>query len=376
VPHEAPVRASRVLVRRRLTVPGRIVVVGASFGAGHDSVADAVADGLRRHPSAARVLRMDLLGRCAPKAVQLACLAWRGGEPFFPDGTGTLAAIAATAGGDPLVRELVSGGISSAEATLRALEPDVVVATHPAAGGVAAEVAGAVGCSVVVVLADLMPGRVWLHPGVDLWCVAGADARDELARRGVEWSRIAVTGVPHEGPPDPGERGPARAAAGLDDRFAALVAGVDDVASVLTGLRERGVQPVLHADGEDLPAARAGRRPAGVVVAPEGMARVEVLAAVDIVIAGRMGQLAWEAPGMGTPLVLVGRTGAMEVASADLMIDAGAAVPAGDGAAAARRVAYLDAHPERLGAMAAAASGLGRRRGTQAVCERTLALLR
>lgn len=354
-----------------MTPHHRIVVAGAAYGAGHDTVADAVADALRRHPSArARVLQSDLLGRCAPRALSLASLAWRGGQEFFPDGTGTLSELVTGSADDPLARELVSGGIASAEATLSALEPAVVVATHPAAAGIAAEVSDRCGCDVIAVLTDLLPDRLWAHPRVALWFVAGPDARDALARRGVDWSRIVVSGVPQEAPRSRAAARSALAASGFEDRFTALVAGVPEPDTEAEALRALGFQVLLEGEGRRSWTGSAGG--ARVVLAPRETARPDLLAAADVVVTGRLGSLAWEATIAGLPLVAVGESGRMERASVDLLVDAGAALQARDGADAARRVAYLAAHPQRALAMSAAMSALGRPHAARAVAERVL----
>jgi len=210
-----------------LTPQRRVVVVGAGFGGGHESVAEAIADALRRHRGArVRVASLDLLARCAPRSAQLAAIAYRGGEEYFPDGTGTLATMVAAAPEDPLLRELVTGGIASARAALDALEPDIVIAAHPVAGAIAAEVSERCGFVVVSVVGDLWPQRLWVHPAVRLYFVGGTPARDALTARGVEWARAVVSGVPVSGPPGraaararllPFEEGSVAAAAGRSE---------------------------------------------------------------------------------------------------------------------------------------------------------------
>jgi UDP-N-acetylglucosamine:LPS N-acetylglucosamine transferase len=185
-----------------LTGAKRVVVAGPTIGAGHEVVVACIADHLRRHPSGRfRVANIDLLGRCAPRAARLAAMAYRSGEPFFPDGIGSLAEMVAGSPDDPLLRELVTGGMASAEAALRALEPDLVVSVHDVTGGIAAEVAHACGVVSVTVVTELRPQRLWVHPGTAGWFVAGEEARDGLLARGVSWNDVAVTGVPVPEPP-------------------------------------------------------------------------------------------------------------------------------------------------------------------------------
>lgn len=356
--------------------PRRVVVAGAAHGAGHERVAESLADALRRHPSGeARVLQLDLLSRCAPRAAQLAAMAWRGGEEFFPDGEGELDSMAVHRTSDPLLRELVSGGIASAEAALLALEPELVVAVHPVSAGIAAEVSRRCCFQVAAVLSDLVPERLWVHPGVGLWFVAGPEARDELVRRGVDRSRVVVSGVPVEGS---GERSATRrrlAGAGLQDRFTALMAGSAEVAAAVPALSSAGIQVVVATEAGVRPGPAARSSGAPVVSAPADESRAALLAVADVLVCGPCGAFAWEAPAAGVPLVVVGTVGAMERASVDLLVTAGAAIPARDGEDAARRVAYLASHDGRLSDLRAASVLLARPLAARAVSERALALL-
>ncbi len=345
------------------------MVVGADFGAGHESIAEAVADALRRHRgTGVRVASIDLLARCAPRSAQLAAIAYRGGEEFFPDGTGTVAEMAAAAPDDPVLRELVTGGIASAEAALKALEPDLVLAAHPVAGAIAAEVSGGCGFRVMSVVGDLWPQRLWTHPATALHFVAGAPARDVLTARGVEWARAVVSGVPVSEPPT---RAAARArlarSGGLADRFTVLVNVRDGAAAIAGELASHGVQALLPATG-----GRGAER-GGVVTAPADESSASLIAASDLVVCGPCGQAMWEAPAAGVPLLVMEPVTAMERGSVDLLVTAGAAIVVRDGADAVRRVRYLAADAGRAEAVSKAAAALGRPLAARAVCERALA---
>jgi len=353
-----------------LTPQRRVVVVGAGFGGGHESVAEAIADALRRHRGArVRVASLDLLARCAPRSAQLAAIAYRGGEEYFPDGTGTLATMVAAAPEDPLLRELVTGGIASARAALDALEPDIVIAAHPVAGAIAAEVSERCGFVVVSVVGDLWPQRLWVHPAVRLYFVGGTPARDALTARGVEWARAVVSGVPVSGPPG---RAAARArllaSSGLAERFTVLVSLREGPLALAEDLAGHGIQALVP--------PIAGRRTprAGVVVATAaGCSHADLISASDLVVCDLCGPTMWEAPAAGVPMLVIEPVTAMERGSVDLLATAGAALVARDGTDAVRRAAYLAADPGRVAAMAATAKDVGRPVAARAICERALA---
>jgi UDP-N-acetylglucosamine:LPS N-acetylglucosamine transferase len=337
-----------------LTRQLRVVVASAAFGGGYGPVAEALADQLRRHRGArVRVASLDLLGRCAPRSAKLAALAYRGGEEFFPHGSAGLSEMAARAPEDPLLRELVGGGIASAEAALAALEPDLVLAVHPVAGAIAAEAVSRLGFPVMSVIGDLWPRRVWLHPGVGLWFVGGSPARDALAALGVEWARLAVSGVPV---PEPADRQSTRSrlqrSRQLEDRFTVLIAAREGAGAVAEALAAGGVQALSVADSDEAPAS--------------------LLAASDAVICSPCGSMLWEAPAGGVPMIAIDPATPMERSSVDLLATVGAAVVARDCADAVRRAAYLAADAARAASMARDSAAIGRPLAARAVCERAL----
>jgi UDP-N-acetylglucosamine:LPS N-acetylglucosamine transferase len=355
-----------------LTLVKRVVVAGPTIGAGHEAVVACIADRLRRHPSGHfRVATIDLLERCAPRAARLAAMAYRSGETFFPDGSGSLAELAASLPGDPLLRELVTGGIAAAEAALRALEPDLVISVHDVTGGIAAEVAH--GCGVVseTVVTDLRPGRLWAHPGTSGWFVAGPQARDALLARGVSWNDIAVTGVPV---PEPEAGGDARRALSVarGDRAGTVLVAVDDAAAIVDALAAQGTRVLVRA-GE----GRSRPRPSPLVMeVPVEESMGSQAAACDLVVCRPCRSLLWEGPAVGTPLIAVEPIAAAERRDIDLLVTAGAALTAHDADDVAWRVRYLCADESRLERMSAAAAGIGRPAAVRAVVERIAADLR
>jgi UDP-N-acetylglucosamine:LPS N-acetylglucosamine transferase len=355
-----------------LTGAKRVVVAGPTIGAGHEVVVACIADHLRRHPSGRfRVANIDLLGRCAPRAARLAAMAYRSGEPFFPDGIGSLAEMVAGSPDDPLLRELVTGGMASAEAALRALEPDLVVSVHDVTGGIAAEVAHACGVVSVTVVTELRPQRLWVHPGTAGWFVAGEEARDGLLARGVSWNDVAVTGVPVPEPPprDGARRTPSSAP---EVAGGTVLVAVDDPAAIVDALAAQGTR-VLARAGE----ARSRPRSSPLVTEVSAEESLGSLASTcDLVVCGPCRSLIWEGPATGTPLIVVEPVTAAERPDVDLLVTAGAALTARDAADVAWRVRYLLADAARLERMRRSAIGIGHPAAVRAVVERIAADLR
>jgi UDP-N-acetylglucosamine:LPS N-acetylglucosamine transferase len=355
-----------------LTRARRVVVAGPTTGAGHEVVVACVADHLRRHPSGRfRVATIDLLGRCAPRAARLAAMAYRSGEAFFPDGTGSLAEMVVHSPDDPLLRELVTGGIASAEAALRALEPDLVVSVHDVTGGIAAEVAYACGVASETVVTDLRPQRLWVHPGTVGWFVAGEEARDGLLARGVSWNDVAVTGVPV---PEPADRADARRAPSTarEGTGGSVFVALDDPAAIVDALAAQGTRVIVR-PGE----VRSRPRTSPLVTqAPSEESLGSLASSCDLVICGPCRSLMWEGPAFGTPLIVVEPVAAAERSDVDLLVTAGAALTAHDAEDVAWRVRYLCADATRLERMRAAAASIGRPAAVRAVVERIAAALR
>ncbi len=350
-----------------------VVVATAGLGGAQEEIAAAVVRRLRgHHGDRVRVSSIDLLARCAPRSARLARIASRGGEEFFPDGSGTLSQIAPSQTDDPIVRELVSSGAAAAESALRALRPSVVFATHPVAGAIAAEVRSGRGYATAALVPDLWPRRLWLHPDVDLYFVACPEARDALASRGLPWARMAVTGVPIGEPGADGEEvagEPTPHPAG----FTALVAvpGGDD--AVAEALVSHAIRVVRSAPADGVP-TRSPERANSVRTFRTGESIVRAMAGCDVVVCGPCGTALWAAVAMGVPMVVIEPVSATERSSVDLLATAGAAVVARDAEDAAIRAGYLGAHPERHAQMRRAAAELGRGNAVRAVCERLLAM--
>jgi UDP-N-acetylglucosamine:LPS N-acetylglucosamine transferase len=355
-----------------LTLVRRVVVAGPTIGAGHEIVVACIADHLRRHPSGRfRVATIDLLERCAPRAARLAAMAYRSGEAFFPDGTGSLAELAAASPGDPLLRELVTGGIASAEAALKALEPDLVLSVHDVTGGIAAEVSRRCGVVSATVVTDLRPERLWAHPDTSAWFTAGHEARDALLARGIAWDRIAVTGVPVPEPAPPGDAGRTRAMEAGGATGSVLVA-MDDGAAMVDALVAQGTHVLVRA-GDGRPRHRSSPR---VTEVSAEKSLGSQAASCDLVVCRPCRSLLWEGPASGTPLIVVEPVSASERRDVDLLVTAGAALTARDADDVAWRVGYLFADASRLERMCAAAAGMGRPAAVRAVVERIAAALR
>lgn len=371
-------------------------MAGAAYGGGHARIAEAISSALKAaRAGGVRVASLDLLAKATPRAAALAKVAYSTGRGFFPRGIGDASALARTQSEDPLLRELISGGASAASAVLDALQPDIVLAVHPIAAAIAAEAravaragtdparasAGAAsgaegaaaatdagdGYRIACVLPDPSPASQWVHPGCELWFVSTAEARDELALCGAPWAAIAVSGIPVEADATP--RGQRRAGLGLEERFTVLVPPASRGASagVAPALAAQGMQVLTYAD------ETKGRVTRGVRALADDVPLAHAIRASDVVLGAPCGAAAWMAPDSAVPLIVMDPVTELERATVDLLVAAGAAVPARDPEHAGNIAVYLSRHPARMERMSQDAGDLARPGAARAIAERAIA---
>ncbi len=368
-----------------MTPTRKILVLSASFGAGHDSAAEAIRQYYSRHyADETKVSVVDFFEEFAPGLNVLAKFAYQQPAPFFPALFGTFGELEARLPTNPVVHELRLMGVARARAYVDSHKPDAVVATFPVAGGVAAEVCQSRDVVSANVLCDFDTRGSWLHPGNDVYFVAAKEAREDLVVRGIPWDRIVVSGVPiRECFSEDIERTECRREFGLANRFTVLLVslavGPGELKDLAGEIASTGVQTVVVAGKseraqkrlKDLAETTENLRVFGFV---EGMNRM--VRSADLVV-GRAGALTvFEALALGVPLVVHSSVPGQEQGNVDFMVNCGAGFASRDGRDTVEKVRFLSAHPERMAQLSAAAAGIGRVAAAQTVCERVLAELR
>ncbi len=177
-----------------------LLVLSASYGGGHQRVAEVLQDAWRRSVPGARVEVVDFFERFVNpslnrftrslyvRSVRHAPRLW--GAFYYA--TGNIRPDSAT---QRLINRL---GKARLLAYLRQHDPDVVVSVHPTPAGSLSELKGEGRAwqPSAVVLTDYAVHSQWIHPHVDLYCVASEEVRAGLVDRGVPPDRIRVTGIP------------------------------------------------------------------------------------------------------------------------------------------------------------------------------------
>ena len=129
---------------------------------------------------------------------------------------------------------------------IMAEKPDVVISTQFLASELVAYAKAKHGLKtrLVTVVTDFGVHKFWINPGTDVYCVAAESTRDILVSRGVDPSRIAVTGVPLDKKFTlPVDRREVLHSFGLDpDRFTVLIAtggvGIGPIEEVVDQLKD------------------------------------------------------------------------------------------------------------------------------------------
>ncbi len=353
----------------------RCLVLSVDIGAGHRSAALALCKALEELAPGSRHKVVEALDYLGPGAGTVAKELYFGVLEELPDLWGMLYEERGLLGFLKPVGELIDDlrttGLSP---VVRSFAPDLVVAVHPIACGLAAALRrnGQLRCPTAAVLTDFDAHPAWIVRGLDLYLAPTRRVADDLGAQGAPASAVEVTGIPLRSgfsrirarPADP-------ARLGLDaGRFTILLLGgglglgpITETAEAIASLGGPtqlvlicGSNAALEREARDLssrckvPLHVFGRvdniwdymSVAGLAVGkPGGLTCAELLAA-------------------GVPLVALAPIPGQEQANCDALVARGAAIHAKNPRAARDAVARLLSSPAERERMQQAALGLGR----------------
>ncbi|HEY8532105.1 MAG TPA: glycosyltransferase [Limnochorda sp.] len=251
--------------------------------------------------------------------------------------------------------------------------PRVVVATHPTPAGVAGQLRadGRLGVPVFAVVTDYVVHSLWAHPHVDGYLVGAEAVREGLAARGVDPSRVAVTGIPiHPRFSKTLDRWQVRRAWGLGPEPVVLfmggstgmVRGMVEAASALA--RAQGVFQLIIVAGRDpvlegrlRAAVAAGARPVHVLGFVDRVD--ELMTAADLLVSKAGGLTISEALAKGLPMLVYRPIPGQEEGNAAFLVAHGAARVTWEPDELVAQVQALLQRPAERQRMAQAASRLG-----------------
>ena len=266
--------------------PARVLVLTASYGSGHNRVAETVAEALRQagaeatvldhfrdlvHPTFDRISRSGYYWLLRQAPVVWGAAYWVGDQLSVSS---------------PLLLGLNRIGMRKLAGRLARDRYDHVVSVHPTPA-VALSQLRARGYAVpphTTVFTDFVVHAQWMPPGVDLYCVPAEEIARDLTARGVPRHRVVVTGVPvAEEFGLPRERAAARLALGLSSRLPVLLVMAGSAGGF--GRLEDATRKLLEMEDPLQAVVVAGREPALearlAALARGHEARVKVVGFVD-----------------------------------------------------------------------------------------------
>lgn len=367
------------------------LVLSASYGGGHQRVAEVLEAAWRRLLPDVRVEVVDFFERFVNPAVnRLTRSLYVRSVRHAPRLWGAFYAATGNIRPDSATQRFINRlGKARLSAYLRQHAPHVVVSVHPTPAGSLSELKGegkALQPSAVV-LTDYAVHSQWIHPHVDLYCVASEEVRAGLVDRGVPASRVRVTGIPVDPAfAEPADRAEVARRLGLDPTRTtvlvmagayAMLGGILDVHRVLSGLPQR-VQAVFVCGRDDSLVQRlrqrSRRRPDfhvhGFVTNVH-----EWMAAADLLITKAGGLTVSEALVRELPMVIYRPIPGQEEWNTRMLVAAGAARVARDPEELRRVVERLLRDPAALESMRDAARRVRRPRAAHEAAEAIAQLL-
>lgn len=316
----------------------KILILTAPYGAGHIKASRALEAALREL-NAVDTEVVDFFDLTTPLLNKFIRSAYRQSSKRAPRLYGAFYRATDTADLPSwLVNQLDRFGRDDLLACLAKHRPGIVVCTYPTPAGLLSRMktSGEYDGFLATVITDYQAHSQWLHPNVDLYLVAHEGLREDLARRGIDPARIAVTGIPIH----PGFFRPTKASAssyGLSPgAVATIMAGgytghaalgmVKAVAHLPLGLQI----PVLCARNARLAAKIKRQRAKYPRVLALGLVESmeEIMSLSDVLITKAGGVTCSEALAKGLPLIFYRPVPGQEQANANFLTSRGASVSA------------------------------------------------
>lgn len=177
----------------------KILILSASIGTGHTQAARAIEEYLHALPVDCEVEQLDFLSNDSLSLDNLVKETYIKMLDVFPmlydfmyySSQGHKQGLA--------VRTLLSWGLKRRMQNILAdKKPDVLVCTHPFPAGAAALLKRQhrIHIPLIGVITDFAIHQLWVYPQIDLYCVAAAQLKEELAGYGIRKERILVSGIP------------------------------------------------------------------------------------------------------------------------------------------------------------------------------------
>ncbi|WAH38797.1 MGDG synthase family glycosyltransferase [Alicyclobacillus dauci] len=348
-----------------------VLLLTASFGAGHNQAAYAVQEALRERGATAEVV--DYVSLLNPALRSFAKFSLIQGVQKAPGLYGLFyKSMSRIEPDSPLQRYVNHIGITRIQDYIEAFSPDVIASTFPTPMGVVGELRrhGEVNVPNVAIVTDYTAHRQWFHEYADHYFVATSEVKDDLISYGVDADMIDVFGIPlrRKFSADAvrtlrSKRRELVQQFGLSPDFpiVLLMGGGSGVLAEPgdweTFIQDSGMQ-YLVVCGQNRRMERRFAQLAGPRVRVYGFTSEidKLMAASDVIVTKPGGLTLTESMAMGIPMILFKPIPGQEVINADFAVRAGVAVRAQHAKEAQQFLSKVQRHPEILERMRKAAT--------------------
>jgi processive 1,2-diacylglycerol beta-glucosyltransferase len=177
-----------------------ILILSASYGGGHQRVAEVIEQVCRDTTPSARVEVIDFFEAFVnPALSHVTRSLYINSVRHAPSLWGAFYYATGNIRPDSPTQKMINRlGRRRLATYIRDHRPDAVVHTHPTPAGVMSDLKAAsmVARPSAVVITDYAIHSQWIHPHVERYCVATEEVRAGLVDRGILPERITVTGIP------------------------------------------------------------------------------------------------------------------------------------------------------------------------------------
>lgn len=177
----------------------RVLVLSASYGAGHNQAARAIQKAILTEAPSSEVRIVDFFQFVSEPLNRLTQTFYVQSVRHMPLGYGMFYKKTSAIASDSWVQRQLNGlGRQRLDDYLKTWRPQAIICTFPTPAGVLSELRldSAFDIPVYVVITDFTIHSQWLHPNIERFFVAADEVAEGLRVRGVDQDRITVSGIP------------------------------------------------------------------------------------------------------------------------------------------------------------------------------------
>ncbi len=372
-----------------MAAPNRVLVLSASYGAGHNQAARAVQQAIINKAPASDVRIVDFFQFVSQPLNRLVQNVYVQSVRHMPSGYGMFYKTTSAISADSWWQRQLNGlGRQRLLDYLKVFRPDIIVCTFPTPAGVLSEmrVEGTVDIPVFVVITDFTVHSQWLHPNVDRFFVAADEVAEGLQSRGIDQADITVSGIPI-GPQFSNRLDKEKARGELGLRLDLplvlvmagafnMLSGVGEVAQILAAI-EIPHQSVIVAGRDQRLASRLRELTASAKHPVQVTGFVNnvhtMMSAADFLVTKAGGLTVSEALSCDLPLIIYRAVPGQEESNTAFLARHGAAIPTRNYAGLESAVRNLLSDGARLAEMRATARRLARPDAADIIADQVLA---